>query len=713
MDINELLNTLTIEEKIGQMLQIAPFFFIKDLEVEVAGNVNDLSLNEGKIFRAGSVLGIRNAKEMMEVQKRYLTKSRHQIPLMFMADVIHGYETIFPVPLALSTSWNPKLVHTMARVSAIEASTAGLHVTFSPMADLSRDPRWGRVVEGFGEDPFLNSELTKEMINGYQQDDIKKIDSLAACVKHFAAYGAAEAGRDYNTVDMSKLSMHNSYFTGYKAAVDAGAKLIMTSFNVLDGIPATVNRYLLKDLLRDSWGFDGITISDYDSLHQIIEHGCAEDDLEAAFRGITGGLDIEMASSCYTNYLKKLVQENKVNIHLIDEAVYRILKLKDELGLFENPYKGASLEREEKLVRSAAHLLKAKEAAHESAVLLHNDGILPLSKKATCALIGPYAESKETNGPWSWHGKNELNHTLKDSLQELGINVIFNKKTNHPSELTEEDITILKKADYLILALGEKEKESGEAHSRSDIKLPGMQEEFVKFSLDQKKKSVVVLYHGRPLDLSNIMETNAILDVYFLGSMANEAIADLLTGVKNPSGKLTMSYPRNVGQIPIYYNHLNTGRPKVEGNHNEYVSYFLDVANTPLFPFGYGLSYAKFIYHPMTLSAKTIKPDGVLNVTVEIENASDVPGFEIVELYIRDFVANIARPVKELKDFQKIWLNAHEKKTVQFSLTKKHLSYLDEHGNQVLEPGRFSVMVGSSSIDLQLQEFMLLKEDLK
>jgi len=713
MDIKKLLNTLTIEEKIGQMLQIAPFFFIKNLEIEVAGNVNDLALNEAKIFRAGSVLGIRNASEMIEVQKNYLKKSRHQIPLMFMADVIHGYETIFPVPLALSTSWNPELAYNMARVSATEASTAGLHVTFSPMADLSRDPRWGRVVEGFGEDPYLNQVFTKSIVEGYQQDDISKDGNIAACVKHFAAYGASESGRDYNTVDMSRLSMHNDYFTGYKAAVDAGAHLIMTSFNVLDGIPATVNKYLLKDVLRDSWGFKGVTISDYDSLHQIIEHGCAEDDQEAAIRGIVAGLDIEMASSCYTNYLKKLVENQTIDIKLIDQAVYRILKLKKQIGLFDNPFKGASIEQEEKLVRSEHHLQRAKEAALESAVLLKNDGILPLNKKLKYVLIGPYAESTLTNGPWSWHGRNNLNHQLSELLVEQGISLILTKEVSHPSELSDSDIKLVREADVIILALGEHEKESGEAHSRSDIRLPRKQESFVTFSEYMNKKSMVLLYHGRPLDLGNIMQTNAILDVYFLGSMANDAIADLMTGVKNPSGKLTMSYPRNVGQIPIYYNQLNTGRPKVEGSHNEYVSYYLDVENSPLFPFGYGLSYSNFKYSDMSLSKDSITANEKLKVSINVENTTNIPGYETIQLYIRDYSATISRPLKQLKGFKKIWFEGYEKKNIEFELSKNDLSFMNGEGQTVLETGRFAVMIGSNSETLTKMDFHLVKEVVK
>ncbi|MDO9630148.1 MAG: glycoside hydrolase family 3 N-terminal domain-containing protein [Acholeplasmataceae bacterium] len=710
MDIIKLLKKLTIEEKIGQLLQLSPFHFIKDIEVEVFGNVKELGLTEKKIFSAGSVLGIHNAAEMIAVQEKYLRKSTHQIPLIFMADVIHGYETIFPVPLAISSSWNPKLAFDTARVSAIEASSAGIHVTFSPMADLTRDPRWGRVVEGFGEDPYLNAVFTKEMVKGYQQGDISKDENIASCVKHFAAYGAAEGGRDYNTVDVSRLSLHNYYLKGYKAAIDAGAKLIMTSFNVIDGIPATINKHLLRDVLRDLWKFEGLTITDYDSLHQVVPHGNAENDREAAQKGLIAGLDIEMASSCYINYLKMLIENNEVSIELLDEAVLRVLKLKEEIGLFENPYKGASVEKESRIIRSNKHLEISKNVALESAVLLKNDGVLPLSKNKKYALIGPYAETKNTNGPWSWHGKNELNHTLKEKLEEQGIILSLVREVNHINELSNEEQALLKKADAVIFALGENERESGEAHSKVDIKIPRNQEKFIEFAKEQNLDSIIVLYHGRPFDLSNILSTNAILDVYYLGSMANDAIADLLTGLINPSGKLTMSYPRHVGQIPIYYNYLNTGRPKVEGDRNEYVSYYLDELNTPLFPFGYGLSYSKFRYDNLVLSKNEMYFNEEITVSVDVHNESEIGGFETIELYIRDYVASISRPVKELKGFQKIWFAPHQRRTVEFKIKKDSLSYLNAEGLEILEPGRFSIMVGSSSDHLLCLDLICKKE---
>jgi beta-glucosidase len=710
MDINALLKKLTIEEKIGQLLQLSPFNFIRDIEVEVFGHLKELGLNEKKVFSAGSVLGIHNASEMIAVQEKYLRKSTHQIPLVFMADIIHGYETIFPVPLALSTSWNPKLAFEMARVSAVEASTAGIHVTFSPMADISRDPRWGRVVEGFGEDPYLNSVFVKEMVKGYQQDDISIDGNIAACVKHFAAYGAAEGGRDYNTVDMSRLNLHNYYLKGYKAAIDANAKLIMTSFNVLDGIPATINKHLLRDILRDLWKFEGLTISDYDSLHQVVPHGNAENDEEAALKGIHAGLDIEMASTCYINNLKKLIENKEVDVKLLDEAVLRVLKLKEEIGLFDNPYKGASVELEEKLVRSDKHLEISRKVAHESMVLLKNENMLPLSKNKKYAIIGPYADTKNTNGPWSWHGKNDLNQTLSDTLNEKNISLNFIKQCHSIDELTNQDLVEIRKADAVILALGENERESGEAHSKVDIRLPRNQEKFVEFFRDIQLDTIVLLFHGRPFDLTNILDTKAILDVYYLGSMANQAIADLLVGDVNPSGKLTMTYPRHVGQIPLYYNYLNTGRPKIEGDRNEYVSYYLDEKNSPLFPFGYGLSYSKFDYQDLRVSKNEMKIDEEITVAIDVKNESELSGFETIQLYIRDYVANISRPIKELKGFQKVWFAPHQKKTIEFKINKDSLSYLDDQGKEVIEPGRFQIMVGQSSDHFKSLDIILKKE---
>ncbi len=710
MDINKLLHKMTIEEKVGQLMQLAPFFFIKDLEIEVAGNVSDIGINQKKIFQSGSVLGIRNAKEMIEVQKRYLSKSRLQIPLIFMADIIHGYETIFPVPLAISSSWNPRLAYQMARVSAQEASSAGIHVTFSPMADLSRDPRWGRVVEGFGEDSYLSSIFVKQMVQGYQNNDISKPGNVASCVKHFAAYGAVEAGRDYNTVDVSRLFLHQYHLTGYKAAIDAGAKMIMTAFNLVDGVPSTVNSYLLRDVLRDQWKFKGVTISDYDSLHQIIEHGCAEDNKEAALLGIEAGLDIEMASSCYVNYLKELIDEGQVGIKLIDEAVMRILELKKEVGLFENPFKGANPKLEKKLIHSKEHLSIVKDVADECSVLLKNKNVLPIKKGSKIALIGPYAQSRSTNGSWSWHGKRDLNSTLEEALNKQGTKPIITLNVESRAEISAQDKEIIKTVDIVVIAIGEDAYESGEARSKTDLSIPRKQATLVQLTKELGLKSIVVLYSGRPLILDHILEADALLYAWFLGSQANESISEVLIGKVNPSGKLTMSFPRNVGQIPVYYNYFNTGRPKREGIQNEFVSYYLDVSNTPLFPFGYGLSYASFKYGDLNISSTELYSNEELTVTVEVTNQSDIPGFEIIQLYLRDYVSKVAKPIKELKRFQKVWFERRTSKIIEFKISLKDLMIIDATGNKYYEYGKFAVMVGSNSEEIQSKDFRLIKE---
>jgi len=710
MDINKLLHNMTIEEKAGQLMQLAPFFFIRDLEIEVAGNVSDIGITQKKIFQSGSVLGIRNAKEMIDVQKRYLSQSRLQIPLIFMADIIHGYETIFPVPIAISSSWNPELAYQMARVSALEASSAGIHVTFSPMADLSRDPRWGRVVEGFGEDAYLSSSFVKQMVLGYQNDGIEKPGNVASCVKHFAAYGAVEAGRDYNTVDVSRLFLHQYHLTGYKAAIDAGAKMIMTAFNTVDGIPSTVNSYLLKDVLRDQWKFEGVTISDYDSLHQIVDHGCAENDKEAALLGIEAGLDIEMASSCYVNYLKELINENKVDVKRVDKAVLRILELKKELGLFENPFKGADILLEEQLVHSKEHLAIAKKAADECSVLLKNDHVLPLKEGVRVALIGPHAQSRSTNGSWSWHGKSELNSTLEESLVKQDIIPVITLSVERDDQISKEDKEILKTCDVAIIAIGEDAYESGEARSKTDLSIPRKQSSLVQLVKSLGLKSVVLLYSGRPLMLDSVLQTDALMYVWFLGSQANESISETLSGKINPSGKLTMSFPRNVGQIPIYYNYYTTGRPKEEHVQNEYVSYYLDVPNSPLFPFGYGLSYSSFDYHDLHISSDEITPEEKLSISIEVTNKSNVAGYETVQLYIRDYVSKIVRPIKELKGFKKVWFEGNTSQVIKFNLQLEDLMIIDAFGNKFFEYGKFSVMVGPNSENVISKDFRLIKE---
>jgi beta-glucosidase len=703
-DLNTLLKSLTIEEKIGQMIQLAPFFFIGDLEKEVYGPIQALKLSEAEVFLAGSVLGIGSAEEMIKVQSAYLNKSRHKIPLIFMADIIHGYKTIFPVPLAMASSFNPSLVEKAARISAIEAQTAGIHVTFSPMSDLTRDPRWGRVVEGFGEDPYLNQVYSSAMVKGYQQDDVSKEGHLASCVKHFAGYGESEAGRDYNTVDMSRLKLHQYYLSGYKAAIDAGARLVMTAFNIFEGVPATTNKYLLRDLLKSKWGFDGVVISDYDSLRQTIEHGTSENDYDAAKKAIQAGLDIEMATSSFMLNLKHMIESNEIETSLIDDAVMRILKLKQDLGLFDDPFKGASKQKEIDFVLSQTHKDIALEVAKQSMVLLKNDAILPLKLNTKIAIIGTYARDKDTIGPWSWHGKSEDCITLEQACSTYA-DIVYVNATNQVETI---NYNILSDVDYILCPIGEKAIESGEAHSKTNPTLSQSDIELVKALKAYKKKLIVILYNGRPLVLTDILEkSDAILETFFLGTMAQQAIAQTIFGINNPSGKLTMSFPRSVGQIPIYYNHLNTGRPfKHDGN--PYTSYYLDETNEPLFAFGFGLSYSTFELSEPILSSNKIKRKASISVIMHIRNVSNVAGYETVQLYIKDQSAEVSRPIKELKAFKKIFLNPYESKEVVLHIDETMLAYHHSDLSYSADLGTFIAMIGTSSKQTKNVTFELI-----
>lgn len=694
--IETLMSTLTIEEKIGQLMQLAPFFFIGDLKKEVYGPIQALGLTEAEVFLSGSVLGIGNASEMKRVQEAYLKKSRHKIPLIFMADIIHGYKTIFPVPLAMAASFNPELVKKAARISALEAQTAGIHVTFSPMADLSRDPRWGRVVEGFGEDPYLNQVYAKAMVEGYQHDGIEKVGNLASCVKHFAAYGASEAGRDYNTVDISRLNLHQYYLSGYKAAVDAGARLVMTSFNIIEGIPATQNKYLLRNVLKQAWGFDGVVISDYDSLRQTIEHGTSENDYEAAKKAILGGLDIEMATSSYVLNLKKLVESGEVPMTLVDDACHRVLKLKQDLGLFDNPYKGADEILEHALVLSDSHKKVALEVAKESMVLLKNEGLLPLKNDQKIALLGEYTKNTHTIGPWSWHGRAEDCIPLSEAVSKYTTPVLVSD-VNDINLLSDTEHVALRIADVVLVSVGEHSIESGEAHSKVNITLKPSDELLINQLSALGKKVVLILYHGRPLVLSHIEpKVNAILDTFFLGTMSQQAIAETLFGLNNPSGKLTMSYPRHVGQIPIYYNYLNTGRP-FKNDGNPFTSFYLDEQNTPLYPFGYGLSYSHFELSNLKVSKPHMKRHESIEVLIDVTNQSSVDGYETIQLYIRDYSAEVSRPVQELKQFKKIWIKANTKETITFMLKEQDLVYVHSDLSISADLGKFSIQVGNAS----------------
>ncbi|GEM01024.1 beta-glucosidase [Halolactibacillus halophilus] len=705
MDIDALLKQMTLDEKIDQLMQLAAFLFDgASHEGEITGPLSDLGISSQTIHNSGSVLGGSGAAEIKRIQEAHLTTNRLNIPLLIMADIIHGYKTIFPHNLALSCSFDPELVEETARIAAKEAAVSGIHVTFAPMVDLVRDPRWGRVMESTGEDPYLNSELARAFVRGFQGQDIQTSkDSVAACVKHFAAYGAIEAGRDYNTVNMSERELREVYLPGYKAALDENAQMVMTAFNTIDGKPCSGNKALMRNLLRDEWGFNGVVISDWGSIRELIPHGVAENEKEAAALAIEAGVDIEMMTSTYVSHLKELIKEGTIEESRIDESVRRILKLKQTLGLFENPYRFLDEDKAKDVIFSEEHRLVARRAAEESIVLLENDGILPINKGDDVGLIGPFAESQDLLGPWSWIGDKNDVETLA-----MGIKKVFSKPISissiqsvHAIEQEElvSAIEVAKKVDTVILALGESSDMSGEGGSRSKIDLPEIQLELLKKIHEVNNNIVVVLINGRPLDLTHVTPfAKAIVEAWFPGSSGGTAIARILSGDKNPSAKLTMSFPDTVGQIPVYYNHHNTGRPLDHNNpHNRYVSKFIDGPNMPRYPFGYGLSYSSFEYSELELSQSVLRDSKTLYVSVKVKNTKERSGDEIVQLYTRDHVGEVVRPLKELKAFKKIHLESEESKTVTFAVTEEMLRYTHSDLTCYTDPGEFTVFVGTSS----------------
>lgn len=711
-ELIELLKQMTVEEKVGQLLQLAAEFYSEKAE-EKTGPMTDLGLTQDDINNAGTTLGISGAKEAIRVQKAYMENNRLGIPTILMADIIHGFRTIFPIPLGLGSSWDLEAAKKVAEVSAKEAAVSGLHVTFSPMVDLVRDPRWGRVMESTGEDSFLNSRFAEAFVKGYQGEDLKNdFFRVASCVKHFAAYGAAIGGRDYNTVNMSERQLRDSYLPGYKAALDAGAKLVMTSFNTVDGVPATGNKWLFRDVLRKEFGFDGVVISDWGAVIELIPHGVAQDKKQAAELAIKAGVDIEMMTTCYTENLKNLIEEKTLDEAILDEAVLRILTLKNDLGLFENPHRGADIALEKEVVLSKEHREIARDVAKKSIVLLKNEAMLPLSKQEKVAIVGPAADSHDVIGVWSWQGKKEEAVSLAQGVSELAAEYVIGTEAFDYFKPTQaaidEAIALAKEADKVILALGEEEWMSGEASSRSDIRLPQAQLDLFKAIQAVNDQIIVTLYNGRPLDLQGIDSAKAIVEAWFPGTEGGAALADILYGEYNPSARLSMSFPETVGQVPVYYNYDNTGRPYKPGD-EKYVSKYLDVSNFAKYPFGFGLSYSQFVYMDLKLSKNEMKLHETITASVTIENQSERTGQETVQLYIRDQVGEVVRPVKELKGFEKVTIKAHEKKTVQFTISEELLRYVHSDQAFTSDAGTFDIMIGANSRDVQTTTFKLLK----
>lgn len=716
--LQELLKEMTIDEKVSQLLQLAtPFFKGASDRGYITGPMLEMGITEENIQNTGSVLGASGAKEVKNIQDTHLRDNRLGIPLLIMADIIHGFKTIFPVPLAIGCSWDLELAERSAEIAAKEAAVSGIHVTFAPMVDLVRDPRWGRVMETTGEDPFLNSEFGRAFVRGFQGKDLANdLDRVAACVKHFAAYGAPEGGRDYNTVNMSERQLRETYLPAYKAALDEGCEMVMTAFNTVDGIPATGNEQLMRDILRDEWGFDGVMISDWGAVKELILHGVAEDESEAALKALRAGVDIEMMTECYVNHVKDLINSGALEEKLLDESVLRILTLKNKLGLFENPHRAADEQQEKEVILSESHRLAARELAAKSCVLLKNEDILPISSEQKVALIGPFAQNGDILGPWSWQGSQENAITLEQGLinKLTSANLIVAKGCGIDSgnkEDLNEAIHAAEQADLIILALGESSDMSGEAGSRADIRLPEEQLALVEELKKLNKPIVTVLFNGRPLDLHGVIdESNAVLEAWYPGTEGGTAIADILFGDVNPSGRLTMSFPYSVGQIPVYYNNYNTGRPKtVENANDRYVSKYLDIPNEPLFPFGYGLSYSTFDYHGHSLSHNVMTPDKPITASVLVTNKADIAGEEVVQLYIRDIAGEIVRPLKELKAFEKIMLQPGETKSVHFTITEEQLRYYHKNLEFISDPGSFHIYIGSNSRDVSALTFKLEK----
>jgi beta-glucosidase len=652
-----------------------------------------------------------------KLQEIAVKESRLGIPLLFGYDVIHGYKTIFPIPLAESCSWDLAAMEQSAAIAAAEAAAAGLHWTFAPMVDISREPRWGRVMEGAGEDPYLGSLIARARVHGFQGDNFNGTDKVLACVKHFAGYGAPIAGREYNTVDMSMRMFRDVYLPPYEAGIAAGARTIMTSFNELDGVPCTANKWLLSDLLRKENGFTGFVVTDYTSINELVNHGYAADEKDAGELAANAGVDMDMQGGVFQKYLKESIAAGRVSEKTVDEAVRRILRIKFELGLFKDPFKYCNEAREKAEVFSPAHLEAARDIARKSIVLLKNENkTLPLNKTQSIALVGPLAANRVSLiGPWSAAGEGDKCVSVYDALKERaardGFSLTHAKGCNIEGDDTsgfEEAVRLGRDADIIVAVIGESKELSGEASSRSDISIPGVQEEFIKVLVATGKPVVVVLMNGRPLTFPWIAEhANAIVEAWWPGTLGGQAVGDVLFGDYNPSAKLTMTFPRSIGQVPIYYSAKNTGRP---ANPNDrWNSKYLDIPNSPQYPFGFGLSYTTFAYDSMQVSGKEYSFNDTIVASVKITNTGSVKGEEIVQLYVRDLVGSVTRPVKELKGFEKIALAPGESKNVIFKLTSNDLAFHTADMTFKAEPGAFWIMTGPDSERLQKREIRLVE----
>ncbi|MCQ4140185.1 beta-glucosidase BglX [Chryseobacterium sp. EO14] len=706
--VSEILSKMTLEEKVGQLVQYSGFEYATGPQNSNSASV----LNEIKQGKVGSMLNVAGAEETRKFQELAL-KSRLRIPLLFGQDVIHGYRTTFPVNLGQAASWDLKLIEKSERIAATEASAYGIHWTFAPMVDIARDPRWGRVMEGSGEDTYLGTQIGLARIRGFQGKGLGNLDAIMACAKHFAAYGAAVGGRDYNSVDMSLRQLNETYLPPFKAAAEAGVATFMNSFNDINGIPATANKYILRDLLKGKWNYKGFVVSDWGSIGEMVPHGYAKDNKEAAEKAINAGSDMDMESRAYMAELPNLVKEGKVDPKLIDDAAKRILVKKFEMGLFDDPYRFSSEKRQQEQTNNQENRKFGREFGSKSIVLLKNEkNILPLSRSVkTVALIGPFGKETSANhGFWSvaFKDDNQRIVTQFDGIKnqlDKNSTLLYAKGANVDDQdrsMFAEAVETAKKADVVIMTLGEGHAMSGEAKSRSNIHFSGVQEDLLKEIAKTGKPIVLMINAGRPLVFDWAADNiPAIMYTWWLGTEAGNSIADVLFGTVNPGGKLPMTFPRTEGQIPVYYNHYNTGRPAKNNTDRNYVSAYIDLDNDPKFPFGYGLSYTQFKYSDMNLSSNNLKGNQTLNISVNVTNSGNYDGEEVVQLYIRDLFGKVVRPVKELKGFQKVFIKKGETKTISFTLTPENLKFYDDQLNYDWEGGEFDIMVGTDSKNVQ------------
>lgn len=730
--LHELFNDMSLKEKVGQLIQLSGDFF--DAQNISFGPHDDLGISQEMIDLTGSVLNVTGAKDTKHIQDIAMKKQPHHIPLMFMADIIYGYKTILPSPLGLGSTWNPELVKKGFENAGKEAYASGNHVAFAPMVDVAKDARWGRVLESPGEDSLVNSRMAKAMVEGFQKDFDKK-KGQAACVKHYAAYGAVESGKEYNTVDMSISNLFQNYMMPYKAAVDAGAKMVMSSLNSLNGIPTSADKWLIKDILRDKWKFKGVTISDYASIQEIIDHGYARNNSDAAKKAIEAGEEIDMKSPVYATELVKLVEDGIVDSKLVDDACWHVLKLKNELGLFEDPYRGAAIQKELKEVMSPEKRELSRKLAEEAIVLLKNkNSVLPLNKKEKYALIGPFAKEKSLIGMWAVLGEEDKVVSLDEGLKNKNINFEVAKGTDilrdkklvdsmgffskfnpvHISSESEEKenlekaITLAKKVNTVILALGEHKIESGEGGSKTNLHLARNQLNLLNEIHKLGKKIILVIFGGRPFVLTDVEDkVDAIVEAWYPGTEGGNALANILCGDVNPSGKLSMTFPYSEAQEPIYYSHLSTGRPsKNPQKDGRFVSRYIDAPGEPLYPFGFGLHYGEFEYKNIRTEKQEYSIDEKISIKVDITNKGDMESFETVQLYMNDPVASIVQPVKRLIDFKKVHFKIHETKTIEFIVNSKSLEYFDNFGQEIFEPGVFNLYIGPNSRDLMKQEII-------